>query len=101
MSKYAKITNNIVDNIIICDDSQISSFNGEFIKVTESTRTPSVGDEYRPDSNKFILKSVWNSWVLNEDTLEYEAPVTKPSTGEWIWNESSQEWIESVSEVED
>jgi hypothetical protein len=101
MSKYAKITNNIVDNIIICDDSQISSFNGEFIKITELTRTPSVGDEYRPDSGKFILAPIWSSWILNEDTLEYEAPVEKPSTGQWIWNENLQEWIESVSQVED
>lgn len=102
MSKYAKInSNNIVENILVCEDSQISSFNGKFIKITDSTREPSVGDEYREDKNKFILAPVWQSWILNEDTLEYEAPVNKPSSGDWIWSESSENWIESISEVEE
>lgn len=102
MSKYAKINSeNIVENTIVCEDTQISSFSGTFIKVTENTRTPSVGDSYRADRGMFVHSPIWPSWILNEETLQYEPPVSKPVTGEWIWKESSENWIESISEVEE
>jgi hypothetical protein len=97
MSRYAKInSDNIVENIIVCDDSVVSVLDGTYIKVTESTRDAEIGRTYNPEHNKFIAKKLWDSWVFNEEKLQYEAPVQKPSSGEWVWKEDTTEWIEVI-----
>ena len=32
------------------------------------------------------------SWVLNEDTCYWEAPIEKPADKEYTWNEENQSW---------
>ena len=54
MSRYAKIENNIVENIIICEDVNIGNFFGEYIKETDSTGVAHIGGSYSLDLNKFI-----------------------------------------------
>ena len=93
MSKYAKIENNIVTNVIVCDDSSISVFDGEFIKVTNLTNEPFIGGEYRREANKFIeAKPPYDSWVLN-DQLKWESPKGPQPDYNYDWDEESQEWI--------
>lgn len=95
MSKYAKINSeSIVENIIICEDSQIMSFPGEWIKVTELTKEAFVGGEYKREQNKFIaIKPHYNSWILDED-FNWAPPVEKPSSGDYLWNEDLVQWEE-------
>jgi hypothetical protein len=93
MSKYAKIENNIVVNIIACEDSDISSQNGHHIKVTENTNDPVIGFEYNSEKNKFRGPQPYESWTLNEDTLVWESPAgEKPTDGFYKWNEESLSW---------
>lgn len=99
MSNYAKIENNVVVNIIICDDSNIVSLNGDYVKITENTNDPAIGSVYYKDKNKFTDIKIYDSWILNQDTCLYEAPVAKPSTGRYVWNEENQEWVELVSGI--
>ena len=41
----------------------------------------------------FIPIQPYNSWVLNEDTCNWEAPITKPQDGNmYRWNESVINW---------
>lgn len=41
----------------------------------------------------FIPIQPYNSWVLNEDTCNWEAPITKPQDGNiYRWNESIINW---------
>jgi hypothetical protein len=102
MSKYAKINSeNIVENIILAEDSVISSLDGFYVKVTDSSRNAEIGYMYNQEARKFIQKSIYPSWTLNEETLVYEAPVQKPLTGEYYWNEEGQEWIEIISGIEE
>ena len=54
MSKYALIVNNVVDNIIVCEDSNISLFPGAYIKVTEVTGEAKNGGSYNLEKNKFV-----------------------------------------------
>jgi len=65
-----------------------------------------IGYTYDEDRNAFIPPKPFNSWVLNEDTCRWEAPITHPTTrtlnlvnyiGEPIndsykWNESTLTW---------
>jgi hypothetical protein len=52
-----------------------------------------VGMTYDEDRDAFIPKKPFNSWVLNETTCLWEAPVVYPSDGQkYIWNETIQNW---------
>jgi len=100
MSKYAKINSDgIVENIIIGEDSSISLLDGFYVKVTESSRNAEIGYVYNQIAEKFIQKSIYPSWTLNEETLIYEAPVTKPTLGEHYWDEESNQWVELISGI--
>ena len=53
-----------------------------------------VGDTYDQTRDAFISpKPNFNSWVLNEETCLWEAPVAYPDDGQkYIWNEETQQW---------
>jgi hypothetical protein len=94
MSLYAKIENNTVVNVIVCDDVTAGSLAGEHVKVTSLTNNPYVGGEYRRDVNKFIeAKPPYDSWILNDD-LKWESPQGPQPAHNFDWDEESQEWID-------
>ena len=92
MSQYAKIEENIVTNIIICEDSQIESQLGQHVKVTESTRNPRIGSTYDAINNKFIDIKPFESWVFNEISFEWESPLGAKPDDKDFWREDLQEW---------
>ena len=52
-----------------------------------------VGFQYDQTRDAFIAPKPFNSWILNEDTCRWEAPVAKPDDdGIYIWNETIQNW---------
>ena len=52
-----------------------------------------IGYTYDEDRDAFIPKKPYNSWVLNEDTCLWEAPVALPDTeNRYNWNEETQQW---------
>ena len=124
MSYYAKVENNIVTKIIVAEaeffETFVDSSPGTWIQTSYNTRggihyepnsnTPSqdqskalrknyAGLGFTYDSNKdaFIPPKPFNSWILNETTCLWEAPVAKPtteleSTQYYDWNESIINW---------
>jgi len=53
----------------------------------------SVGYTYDEDRDAFIPPKPFNSWILNEDTCLWEAPVAYPTDGQiYKWNEENQTW---------
>lgn len=93
MSKYAKInSNNIVENIIVCEDSSISLLEGVYIKVTESTNIPVIGLNFNFEKNKFSQLKPFESWIEQED-LTWQSPKGPKPDGIFTWDEDSQEWI--------
>ena len=51
------------------------------------------GFHYDETRNAFIPPKIFNSWILNEDTCRWEAPVAYPNDGQkYIWNEDTQSW---------
>ena len=53
----------------------------------------SKGYTYDQTRDAFIPKKPYNSWVLNEDTCLWEAPVALPDTeNRYNWNEINQTW---------
>jgi hypothetical protein len=56
-----------------------------------------IGYTYDEDRDAFIPKKPFNSWILNEDTCRWEAPVAMPTTTlednqYYSWNESIINW---------
>ena len=52
-----------------------------------------IGYTYDEDRDAFIPKKPFNSWILNETTCIWEAPVVKPDDGQiYNWNESTKQW---------
>ena len=72
-----------------------TSYNGNFRK-----NYAGVGSTYDSTRNAFYSPKPFNSWVLNESTCIWEAPVSMPSdAGEgdppkmYRWDEDSTSWV--------
>ena len=53
----------------------------------------SIGDIYDENRNAFISKKPFNSWILNESTCMWEAPIPYPdNNNHYIWNEETLNW---------
>ena len=52
-----------------------------------------IGYKYDTSKDAFIPPKPFNSWILNETTCRWEAPVVKPDDGQqYTWNETNQTW---------
>jgi hypothetical protein len=52
-----------------------------------------IGYTYDEDRDAFIPKKHYNSWILNEDTCNWNAPVAMPiDENKYTWNESTLTW---------
>jgi hypothetical protein len=65
-----------------------TSYNNNFRK-----NFAGIGYTYDEDRDAFIPKKPFASWILNETTCRWEAPVVKPDDGQkYIWNETIKNW---------
>ena len=117
MAHYAKINkDNIVETVIVADEDFIKTQEGKWVQTSYNTKngvyydpnsnTPSadqskalrrnyagIGMLYNETLDIFIPNKPFNSWVLNENTFLWEAPVTKPEDDNmYSWNEQNQSW---------
>ena len=53
-----------------------------------------IGYTYDIQRDAFILPKPFLSWVLNEETCLWEAPIPMPSIGIYSWDESTTSWVE-------
>jgi hypothetical protein len=55
-----------------------------------------IGYTYDEDRDAFIPKKPYNSWILNENTCNWESPIPIPSDTsidkKYQWNEQIQNW---------
>jgi hypothetical protein len=67
-----------------------TSYNGKFRK-----NYAGIGFSYDQARDAFIYPKIYNSWILNEETCKWEAPVPMPNDGKmYSWDEESQTWVE-------
>ena len=68
--------------------------NGRFRK-----RFAQVGHLYKNDTDEFIPIKPFSSWIWNEQTNSWTAPIQPPQDGKrYKWIEETQTWIESIPE---
>jgi hypothetical protein len=118
MAHYAFLDeNNIVTEVIVGKneneegvnwEQHYGNFRGQVCKRTsyntiggvhQSGETPfrknyaGIGYAYDSARDAFISPKPYNSWILNEDTCNWEAPVAKPNDGNiYTWNEETLNW---------
>ena len=54
-----------------------------------------IGFTYDASRDAFIEPKLYNSWVLDETTCLWEAPVSYPTDGKnYRWDEDNTQWVE-------
>jgi hypothetical protein len=114
MAYFTKIDeNNIVKQVeVVSDTIATTEQNGiDFLKqlygdqfnwkqtFDDGTRKNYAGIGYTYDSvrDAFIPPQPYNSWTLNEDTCQWQAPVAKPDDGKaYEWVEATTNWKEII-----
>ena len=97
MARFAKVINNKIINVISADQAHINSLSDkEFYVEDDGTKfnSASKGSTYDPLRDAFINKKPYPSWVLNETTCRFEAPIAYPADGS---REKNYEWYESTT----
>ena len=68
-----------------------TSYNGNFRK-----NYAGIGYTYNADIDAFVPPKLYPSWVLNNNTAQWEAPVPMPNDGKMYgWDEATQSWVEA------
>ena len=92
MADFAQIdSDNIVQNVIVADQSFVDSDPRTFKEVTTRGGRGWTWDESKSD---FIAPQPYLSWTLNSDN-NWEAPIPMPAEEEGkshSWNETDQQW---------
>ena len=126
MAEFAKLDeNNVVIAVVAVDDIKTSDNNGTIVEEigiqhlintfgwtkwkidNRPTRVnfPSVNGRYDENLNVFIDRQPYPSWILNNTTYKYNAPIAMPSDGNldpllggksYYWDESTISWKEVI-----
>lgn len=98
MAYYAKLNeNNVVVDVIVADAAFVAAVPGNWIKEDPNGVSPKnfAGRGYTYDSYRdaFIPVKPFNSWILNPETCNWDAPVAKPDDGGvYVWDEAALNW---------
>lgn len=58
-----------------------------------------IGYFYDSNRDAFIPPKIFNSWTLNEETCQWEAPIPMPEhtiNERYIWSEADQIWYQTI-----
>jgi len=117
MGHFAKVNNGVVEQVIVAEpeffDTFVDSSPGQWIQTSYNTRGgvhygqdgqpdggvalrknyAGIGFSYDAQRDAFIPPKPYASWILNEDTCQWEAPAPYPNDGRvYTWNETNQTW---------
>lgn len=116
MSHFAKVLDGKVIQVIVAEKEFFNTFvdtsAGEWIQTSYNTYgnehilggTPlrgnyaGIGFTYDRENDVFYAPQPFTSWVLNQDTWLWEAPVPMPTNGMYKWDELALNWVEITEE---
>jgi len=116
MSHFARLgPNNVVEQVIVVDNKDTADANGvekeyigaafcerllggRWVQTSYNARIrknyAGIGYTYDEQRDAFIPPKPFASWVLNEDTCQWKAPVDMPTDGQmYSWDEATTSWV--------
>jgi hypothetical protein len=119
MAHFAKVENGIVTQVIVADQEFINSgavgpselwvqtsYNSSANQYLDPNTGSIRGDKtslrknfaglgytYDYDRQAFIPPKPFPSWILDEETCQWKAPVEKPTEYRNYWNEEQLNWV--------
>ena len=98
MSHFAKVVNNVVTEVVVANQDFINNQEGTWLQTSYngSIRKNYAGIGFTYDSTRdaFIEPKQFASWILNENTCKWKAPVNKPNDSKfYTWNEDTLSWV--------
>ena len=110
MSHWAKVENNIVTQVLVgpnYGDEGEAFFNalgGTWVKTSYNGNIrknyAGIGYTYDAARDAFIALKPFNSWLLNEDTCQWQAPIEYPTDGlMYEWDEELTDWKPIIKEI--
>jgi len=110
MSHFAKVENGVVTQVIVAEQDVIDSglFGTGWVQTSYNTHGgqhpegrplrknyAGVGYTYDAARDAFIPPKPFNSWVMDEATCLWDAPVAYPDDGKrYKWDEDTTSWVE-------
>lgn len=113
MAHFAKVSDGLVVQVIVAEPEFFDSFTdtspGQWIQTSYNTHGgvhanggeplrknyAGIGFTYDAQRDAFIPPKPFASWVLNEDTCLWDAPVAMPTDGkQYQWDEATTSWVE-------
>ena len=121
MGHFAKVVDGKVTQVIVAEPDFFNTFvdssPGQWLQTSYNTRgnvhylpdsqTPSgqpavrgnyagIGYTYDAQNDVFYAPKPYPSWVMDEATWTWKAPVAMPTEGgPYSWDEATQNWVES------
>ena len=114
MSHFAKIENGLVIQVIVAEQDFIDGQDGQWVQTSYNTRAgihyapnsdepdggialrknyAGIGYTYDTERDAFIAPKPFPSWLLDEPTCTWEAPIPYPNDDNaYVWNESTLAW---------
>jgi hypothetical protein len=111
MSHWAEIDeNNIVLRVLVGNNSEsdegeafMNSLGGTWVKTSYNGNIrknfAGIGMSYDAERDAFIAPQPYPSWILDEETCCWQAPVAYPTDGiMYKWDEQTTDWKATVNE---
>lgn len=106
MAHFAKVENGIVTNVIVVANEHETNgqeylnsigLEGTWIQTSYNAnfrgKFAGIGDTYNSKKDRFEPAKPYPSWIFNEETYGYDAPVPHPDPDTYhVWNEEIKNW---------
>lgn len=106
MAHFAEIDgDNVVQRVIVVPDAEEANganwcstlLGGTWVQTSYTGRIrknfAGVGYTYDSTRDAFIPPQPYPSWVIEEQSCTWKAPVPMPPGGPWTWDEATQSWV--------
>jgi hypothetical protein len=116
LAHFAQLENNIVTQVIVVANQDILDENGQeseqkgidfcsnllggtWLQTSYNAKIrknyAGIGYTYDEGRDAFIAPKPFNSWLLDETTAQWKAPVDMPTDDKrYTWNEATTSWVE-------
>jgi hypothetical protein len=116
MAHFARVVDGIVQQVIVAEQDFVDTLEGTWVQTSYNTHGgvhhsqdgqpdggvalrknfAGVGFTYDSVRDAFYEPKRYPSWVLDEDTCLWNAPVSKPTDNNkyYLWDEDTTSWVE-------